>query len=432
MNSKFISEQLISFIEQCPSSFHTVHTVTEILKEQGFIQLSECTPWNLKQGHSYMVTRNSSSLIAFTIPEHGIQKYHIVASHSDFPTFKIKENPDMKVENQYIKLNVEKYGGMIMAPWFDRPLSVAGRIVVKDSSHDSSLCPSPFQEYLVNVDRDLVLIPNLAIHLNRELNDGYKYNVQKDLLPLFSTCETETSLLKEITENLPNIEPSDVLSFDLYLYNRQRGSIWGANEEFISAPRLDDLQCTFSALQGFLAGTKKEAASLLCIFDNEEVGSSSRQGAASTFLTDTIERIQWSLGMNKEEALIALSKSFMISADNGHAMHPNYPEKSDPVNRPCLNQGILIKYNGNQRYCTDAVSASYFKDLCNRANVPYQSYTNRSDIAGGSTLGNISSTQYAVTAVDIGLPQLAMHSPYETAGVKDTAYLIQALTCFYA
>lgn len=424
MDSKYISEQLISFIEQCPSCFHTIHTVTECLKEHGCIQLSECEPWNLKEGHSYVVTRNNSSLIAFTIPEQGIQKYHIVATHSDFPSFKIKEHPDMNVENQYVKLNIEKYGGMIQSPWFDRPLSVAGRVI---TNSDSGL-----KEHLVNVDRDLVLIPNLAIHLNRELNDGYKYNVQKDLLPLLGTYDENTSFLKQITDSLPDTEPSDVLGYDLFLYNRQRGTIWGAKEEFISAPRLDDLQCTFSALHGYLTGAKKEAASLLCIFDNEEVGSSTRQGAASTFLTDTIERIQWSLGMNKEEAQIALAKSFMISADNGHALHPNYPEKSDPVNRPCLNQGILIKYNGNQKYCTDALTASYFKNLCSKANVPYQIYTNRSDIAGGSTLGNISSCQYAVSAVDIGLPQLAMHSPYETAGVKDTAYLIQALTCFYA
>lgn len=424
MNNRTISKNLIEFIEKCPSSFHTVQTVRNTLTEHGFIQLSESNPWNLEKGQSYVVTRNSSSLIAFTIPEHGIQKYHITATHSDFPSFKIKENPEMAVENQYIKLNVEKYGGMLMAPWFDRPLSIAGRVIVREK--DDTL-----REQLVNIDRDLLMIPNIAIHMNRDLNDGYKYNAQKDMLPLFGSFGNKKDLTELIAEALSDTKNSEILGHDLYLYNRQKGSIWGANEEFISAPRLDDLQCTFSALHGYLAGQKQEAASLLCIFDNEEVGSSSKQGAASTFLVDTIERIQWSLHMNPEEAKIAMANSFMISADNGHAVHPNYPEKSDPVNRPYLNQGILIKYNGNQRYCTDAVSAAYFKELCRKANVPYQIYTNRSDIAGGSTLGNISASQYAVNTVDIGLPQLAMHSPYETAGVQDTAYLIQALTCFF-
>lgn len=423
MNYKTISENLISFIHKCPSCFHTIHTVGTMLSEHGFIRLSERDPWKLQKGGSYFVTRNNSSLIAFTIPEHGIQKYHIVATHSDFPAFKIKENPEITVENHYTKLNVEKYGGMLMAPWLDRPLSVAGRIVIRENPE--------LKEILVNIDRDLLLIPNLAIHMNREANEGYKYNVQKDMLPLFGDFHSKEQFM-EILANAANVSQDTILGHDLYLYNRQMGTIWGAKEEFISAPRLDDLQCTYGALEGFLAGNKQEAASLLCIFDNEEVGSRTKQGAASTFLVDTINRIQWVLQMNPEEIQIAKANSFMISADNAHAVHPNHPDKADPVNRPYLNEGIAIKYNGNQRYCTDAVSAAYFKDLCQKADVPVQMYTNRSDIAGGSTLGNISNNQFAVNTVDVGLPQLAMHSPYETAGVKDTGYFIKAISKFFS
>lgn len=452
MNYKSISENLISFIHKCPSSFHTIHTVRTRLTEYGFTELSEKESWNLKKGQSYFVTRNNSSLIAFTIPENGIEKYHIAATHSDFPSFKIKENPEIAVENHYIKLNVEKYGGMLMTPWLDRPLSVAGRIVVKKPVSENSCAETHLkktqkyiserisaaedtqyilEEILVNVDRDLLLIPNLAIHMNREANDGYKYNAQKDMLPLFGDFHSKEQFMEIIAETA-GVQKDDILGHDLYLYNRQYGTIWGGNKEFVSAPRLDDLQCTYGALEGFLTGKKQTSASLLCIFDNEEVGSSTKQGAASTFLTDTISRIQWAFQMNPEEIQIAKANSFMISADNAHAVHPNHPDKADPVNRPYPNEGIVIKFNGNQRYCTDAVSSAYFRNLCHKVEVPVQTYANRSDIAGGSTLGNISSNQFAVNTVDIGLPQLAMHSPYETAGVKDTGYLTKVITEFFS
>ena len=423
MNSAVISNNLISFIHKCPSCFHTIHTVRNILSKQRFTELSEKEVWTLEKGKSYFVTRNNSSLIAFTIPQNGVKKYHITASHSDFPCFKIKENPEITVENQYVKLNVEKYGGMLLAPWLDRPLSVAGRIVVQTDTG--------FEEVLVNIDRDLLLIPNLAIHMNREANDGYKYNVQKDLLPLFGTYAQKDTFMELVAE-AAGVSKDSILGHDLYLYNRQWGTIWGADNEYLSAPRVDDLQCTYGTLQGFLAGQKQDCAALFCVFDNEEVGSSTKQGAASTFLTDTISRIQWSMHMTPEEVQIAKANSFMLSADNAHAVHPNHPDKADPVNRPYLNGGIVLKFNGNQRYCTDAVSAAYFRNLCQKASVPVQVYTNRSDIAGGSTLGNISNNQFAVNTADIGLPQLAMHSPYETAGAKDTEYLIKAVTEFYA
>ena len=308
---------------------------------------------------------------------------------------------------------------MICAPWFDRPLSVAGRVIVKE---DGKLVTK-----LVDVDRDLLMIPNLAIHMNREVNDGYKYNAQKDLLPLFGDIAAKDTFMKTIAE-AADVKEENILGHDLFLYNREKGSVWGANEEYVSIGRLDDLQCAFSSLKGFLAGEKKEYIAVHCVLDNEEVGSGTKQGAASTFLYDVLVRANQALGQDYEDYLRYLANSFMVSADNAHAVHPNYTEKADPVNRPYLNEGIVIKHSANQKYCTDGVSAAMFKDLCNEAEVPFQTFTNRSDILGGSTLGNISNTKVALNAVDIGLPQLAMHSPYETVGVKDTEYLIKAAT----
>ena len=271
----------------------------------------------------------------------------------------------------------------------------------------------------------LLMIPNLAIHMNREVNDGYKFNAQKDMLPLYGMSSAKGTFLKTVAE-AAGVKEEEILGHDLFLYNRQEGTVWGAEEAFVSSARLDDLQCAFSSLKGFLAGKKEKYIAVHCVLDNEEVGSGTKQGAASTFLRDVLVRINSGLGQDQEDYLRRLAGSFMVSADNAHAVHPNYGEKADPVNRPCMNEGIVIKHSANQKYCTDGVSAAVFKDLCKRAGVPFQTFTNRSDILGGSTLGNISTTQVAVNAVDIGLAQLAMHSPYETAGVKDTAYLIKA------
>ena len=266
--------------------------------------------------------------------------------------------------------------------------------------------------------------------MNREVNDGYKYNAQVDMLPLYGDISSKDTFMRTIAENA-GVKEEDILGHDIFLYNRVKGSIWGANEEFVSSSRLDDLQCAFSSLQGFLKGDKKEYVAVHCVLDNEEVGSGTKQGAASTFLYDTLVRVNECLGLSYEEYLRGLAKSFMLSADNAHAVHPNHKEVADPVNRPYMNQGIVIKHSANQKYCTDGVSAAIFKDLCREAGVPFQTFTNRSDILGGSTLGNISNTKVALNAVDIGLPQLAMHSPYETAGVKDTCYLIQAAEKFF-
>lgn len=417
------AEKLLAFIRKSPTAFHAAAVMKETLADRGFQELSERDYWNLEPGGNYMVTRNNSALIAFSIPEKAPKCFHIMASHSDSPSFKIKENPEITVEKAYVKLNVEKYGGMLMSPWFDRPLSVAGRVVVSEEGE--------IREKLVNIDRDLVMIPSLAIHMNREVNSGYAYNPQKDLLPLYGTAGTEETFGKQIAE-AAGVREEDILSHDLFLYSRTRGAVWGAEKEFVSAGRLDDLQCAFASMEGFLAGAKKESIAIHCVLDNEEVGSGTKQGAASTFLKDTLIRINSGLGRTYEEYLMTLADSFMISADNAHALHPNHTELSDGVNRPVLNKGIVIKYNANQKYCTDAVSAAMFKEICRKAEVPFQTFVNRSDMAGGSTLGNISNTQVPLNTVDIGLPQLAMHSPYETAGVKDTLSLVKAAEKFFA
>ena len=414
-----ISKQLIEFIEKSPTCFHAVQTMSEMLKDEGFTELRENRKWKIENGGKYFVTRNGSSLIAFTIPEQEMKGMRIMASHSDSPSFKIKENPEMEADGHYIKLNVERYGGMLCAPWFDRPLSVAGRVIVRNGE------PGTFRSVLVNVDRDLVMIPNLAIHMNREVNDGYKYNAQKDMLPLYGDITAKETFMKTIAESA-GVNPEDILGHDLFLYNRQRASIWGASGEFLSSGRLDDLQCAFSSLKGFLSGEKKEYMAVHCVLDNEEVGSGTKQGAASTFLYDTLTRAHESLGFSREDYLIHLADSFMVSADNAHAVHPNHTDKADPVNRPCLNGGIVIKFNANQKYCTDGVSAAIFRDICSAAGVPVQTFVNRSDMAGGSTLGNISNTQVALNTVDIDAALDCMHSPYETAGVKDTGYLVKA------
>ena len=417
------AKELIQFIENSPTCFHAVASMKEMLEKEGYTELKEADKWEIKKGGNYYVTRNDSSLIAFSVPEGEAKGFRIMASHSDSPCFKIKENPEMTVDNKYVKLNVERYGGMICAPWFDRPLSVAGRVIVKE---DGKLVTK-----LVDVDRDLLMIPNLAIHMNREVNEGYKYNVQKDMLPLFGDKEGKGRFMEAVAE-AADVKAEDILGHDLFLYDRTPGTLWGVNEEFVSAPRLDDLQCAFSSLEGFLQGERKESIAVHCVLDNEEVGSSTRQGAASAFLKDTLMRINMGLGRTQEEYYMALADSFMISADNAHALHPNYTDKTDPVNRPALNGGIVIKYNANQKYCTDGVSAAIFKDICDRAKVPYQTFVNRSDMAGGSTLGNISNTQVPVKTVDIGLAQLAMHSVYETTGAKDTESLVKAATVFFA
>ena len=414
------TQQLLNFIEKCPSPYHRAETLSKILDENGFTRIYEQDNRALIPGGKYYVLRNYSSVIAFKIPK-DVKAFNIIAAHLDSPTFKIKENPQLK-QGPYISLNTERYGGMIYSTWLDRPLSVAGRIMVKDGNG--------VKQKLVNIDRDLLIIPNLAIHMDRTANDGKKMNPQTDLLPLYA-LESETVDFYSQIARAAGVEKDDILSDDLFLYNRQKGTILGADKEFVASPKLDDLQCVFAALQGFLSAKEEKSVPVLAIFDNEEVGSETKQGARSTFLSDVLYRITKSAGGDRDDMTRFLSNSFMISADNAHALHPNNISVADPTNRPTINGGIVIKYNANQRYTTDAVSSALFKMILEKAAVKYQTFHNRSDILGGGTLGNISNTRVAVNTVDIGLPQLAMHSAYETAGVKDTEDFIRASNTFY-
>lgn len=448
---KRLANNLIDFLDESVCCFQAVDNIKKILIEDGFKELREDCKWNIELGGKYFVTRNDSSIIAFKIPETGIEKWHITATHSDAPSFKVKENPEI-CDGRYVRIGVEPYGGGIYSTWMDKPISVAGRVVIKKNGK--------YITRLVNVDRDLLLIPNLAIHMDKIANAGHKFDPKKDMLPIYGTVKVEGTFLDEVASYATNMDLSfdginvangndenevsgetfdmeilkgeEILAYDLYLYNRMKGKIWGGKDEFICAPRIDNLQCTFGTLMGFLAGKANEQGAMYCVFDNEEVGSATKQGAESTFLRDVVERIGLCLDMDREDVYVILAKSFMISADNAHGYHPNYPEVADKENSPNLNGGIVIKYNANQKYCTDGFSAAVFKDLCNRVGVPFQTYANRADMPGGSTLGNISSTKISINSVDIGLAQLAMHSAYEVAGVNDMEYLVKVCTEFFS
>jgi len=421
---KSLSKELMEFIQKSPTAFHVVAQMKDLLNQQGYEELIESEHWQIEKGHRYYVTRNQSSLIAFQVGTQ-LDNYHfqIFASHSDSPTFKLKENAEIDVRGKYMQLNTEGYGGMLCATWFDRPLSIAGRVLVKSDQN--------YQTKLLHIDRDLVLIPQVAIHMNRSANDGYAYNKQIDMLPLFGGSGTRAGDLKALIADELKVRVEDIYGQDLYLYNRTQPSIWGVNEEFISAPQLDDLQCTFAGLKGFLEGYNEKNINVLACFDNEEVGSGTKQGAASTFLFDVLSRVHYTLGKNQEDFYRAVASSFMLSGDNAHAVHPNRPEKTDQTNCVYMNEGIVIKSHAGQKYTSDAVSIAIFKGICEKANIPVQFFANRSDMAGGSTLGNIAMSQVSMNTVDIGLAQLAMHSCYETAGIKDTYYMMKAVEEFY-
>lgn len=416
------SKNLLTFIKNSPSAYHSIASIKKILKREGFVQLSEGEPFSLTLGGKYYVIRNMSSIIAFRIGDH-LNKlaFNIVASHSDCPGFKVKPNAELNGNHQYVKLDVEGYGGMLCSTFFDRPLSLAGRAMVKKENQIAS--------ELINFDRNLLSIPNVAIHMNRKANEGYAYNMAVDMMPTLSLNTNLT--LKSLLAKELNTNEENILGYDLYVYNHTEGYFWGAEEEFISSPKLDDLQCAYTTLLGFIKSKNDSNVSVYCCFDNEEVGSVTRQGPDSDFLSSTLQRIARSLQFNEEEYVCGLSQSFFISADNAHAIHPTHPELSDPLNQVYLNKGIVIKYNAAQSYTSDSYSAALFQQICNRVDVPYQIFTNRSDLRGGGTLGNISSSHVSITSVDIGLPQLAMHSCMETAGDKDNVYMVKAITEFY-
>lgn len=413
------TQNLIEFIRRSPDCYHAAREVSDMLNGNGFKSLSEEKKWDLKSGGKYYVMRNSSSVIAFKIPKARCKSFMICASHTDSPCFKLKSDFEISAENM-VKLNVEGYGGMIMSSWLDRPLSVSGRVVTAKEGK--------IKTRLVNIDRDLLVIPSLAIHMSRDINKGYEFNVKRDMCPLAGSKE---GALIDIIAETAGVIKNDIKGFDLSLYNRMQGTVLGTDNEYFSAPRIDDLQCVYGTLEGFLKSNGENTIPVFAAFDNEEVGSGTKQGAKSGFLRDTLERISSAMGGDGEAYKRAVAKSFMLSCDNAHAVHPNHADKSDAGNRVYMNGGIVIKYNANQRYTTDAVSEAVVKYVCERADVPYQTYANRSDIPGGSTLGNLSNEKVSLNTADIGLAQLAMHSSYETAGTKDTTYMIDFVKEFY-
>lgn len=415
---------LTAFIGKSPTAFHAAANLGAILRENGYQRLDEGRRWEVRPGGRYYVTRNDSSIIALKVgTELRDYCFKIAASHSDSPTFKIKENAEIQVKDKYMKLNTEGYGGMLCAAWFDRPLSVAGRVMIRERAG--------YAAKLLRIDRDLLLIPNVAIHMNRQVNDGYAYNKQVDMLPLFGGSECKKGDFKKLIARELRVEEGDIYGMDLYLYNRMKPSVWGANQEYISCPQLDDLQCAYTSLMGFLKGEDDQAVNVFACFDNEEVGSGSKQGAASTFLHDILYRTNLSLKEKEEDFYRAAAKGFMLSCDNAHAVHPNHKDKTDEGNCVYMNEGIVVKSHAGQKYTSDAVSIAVFRGICEEAGVPLQFFANRSDMAGGSTLGNIAMSQVSMNSIDIGLPQLAMHSSYETAGVKDSYYMIQAVERFF-
>ena len=404
-----------NFLDSSVSAYHATANLMALLEADGYTRLYEHEAWELEQGGKYYLVRGGTTLLAFRIPRVTPLGFMMSACHTDRPTFKIKENCELR--GVYTRLATEGYGGMIISSWMDRPLSIAGRVMVETEQG--------VEGKLINIDQDLLMMPNVAIHMNRNVNDGYKWNPAVDTIPLLGGRDDADKFWPLVEKEAGG----KILGHDLYLYVRQKSSVWGIDGEFISGPALDDLACAWGTVQGFLSARDNTSVPVLCAFDDEEVGSNSPQGAASTILEFTLERICLALGLDIHTML---AQSFLVSADNAHAMHPNHPGLADAANAPIMGYGVVLKFNAAQRYTTDGVSASVFRRICGKVGVPLQSYTNRPDIRGGSTLGHISLTHVSVPTVDIGLPQLAMHSCYETAAVADLSHLETAMTEFFS
>lgn len=420
MEEKYIkrAEELINFLNNCPTHFHFVEKAKKMLSEAGFVELDERKRFSLERGKSYYVTRNSSAMIAFRVPE-TFERIHIISAHTDSPCFRIKGKPEIKNGAMPNRLNVETYGGLLLSPWFDRPLKVAGRVFVKGAD-------GPVEK-LVELDTT-VLIPNLAIHQNREANTGWKISVQREMLPIYS--EGELSLIDEVSNKL-SVSKEEILDMDLYLSNNVDGRIWSKDSAYFSASRIDDLECAYASVVALSENSYSDnQISMIALFDNEETGSGTKQGALSDFLGNTISRIASSLGLDEEEKIMLISSSRMVSADNAHAVHPAWGEKADVTNKVFMNGGVVIKYAANQKYTTDGESGAFIKDLMDKNGIPHQDFYNNSDVNGGSTLGNLSSQKVSIRTCDIGMAQLAMHSPYETAGVKDVKIAIDFFKAF--
>ena len=404
-----------NFLDTAVSAYHATANLRDMLANAGYERLFEHENWDLKRGGKYYLIRGGTTIIAFRVPEKKPYGFMMSACHTDRPTFKLKENCELR--GIYTRLATEGYGGMIISSWMDRPLSIAGRVMVE--------VEDGVVNRLINVDQDLLMMPNVAIHMNRSVNDGYKWNLAVDTVPMLGGSDDADKFWPLVEETAGG----RILGHDLYLYVRHKSSAWGIDGEFISGQALDDLACAWGTIQGFLNARENESVPVFCAFDDEEVGSNSPQGAASTILEFTLERICNALDLNIHQML---AQSFLVSADNAHALHPNHPELADKANAPVMGRGVVLKFNASQRYTTDGVSASVFRWVCNKAGVPLQTYTNRPDIRGGSTLGHISLTHVSVPTVDIGLPQLAMHSCYETAAVADLDHMETAMTEYFS
>lgn len=417
-----VAKELLDFLNSSPTCYHAVKNLAGELDSEGYIRLSECENWNLLPGKKYYTIRGGSALIAFRLPLKKPVSFMLSAAHSDSPCFKVRQNAEVPSAGGTTRLSVEGYGGMIMRSWIDRPLSVAGRVFVREKGRLASK--------LVCIDRDLLIIPSLAIHMNHDINKGIELKTNVDMLPLFS-CKNESGAFNKLIADAAEVKEKDILSTELFLYPRTPAVFLGLHNEFIASPRIDDLECAYCCFRGFLKAKKSESLPIYCLFNNEEVGSGTRQGADSTFLDDIVHRICKAFSMTDEEFYTAAAQSFMVSADNGHAVHPAHSEYADSNEYPVLNGGIVLKYNAAQKYTTDGLSSAVFSRVCELAKVPYQRYSNRADLKGGSTLGHISSAHLSVPTADIGLPQLAMHSCYETAGADDAQYLVKAMSVYF-
>ena len=427
---KELAKELIEFINESPTAYHGAHTVKSMLDKVGYKEVKENEKWNLTSGGKYYFMKNGSAIIAFQIGSEEIENggFKLIGAHTDSPTFKIKPNAEMKVENKYVKLNTEVYGGPILSTWFDRPLALAGRVSLVSKN------PLKPVNKIVNINRPILIIPNLAIHMNREVNEGYKINRQKDTLPLLSlvneTLEKGNYLVELLAKEL-YCEKEDILDFELYPYEYEKGCLMGLNEEFISSGRLDDLSMVHAGIKALMDAEVSQATNVMVCFDNEEVGSATKQGGDSDFLKTILERIVLALGKDREDFLRSLSESFMISADLAHAVHPNLGEKHDPVVRPVLGKGPVIKIAASQSYTSDSDSSAVYEMICRNAGVNVQKFVNRSDMRGGSTIGPISSTHLPIRSVDMGTPILAMHSIREFGAVKDHFDCIKSFTEFF-
>lgn len=430
MEQKKFAQDLIDFIYESPTSFQAVETSKKLLIENDFKELLLDEKWNIEVNGKYYITKNSSAIIAFVVNSKNTEQegFRIIGSHSDSPTFRIKPKAEISVENTYLKLNTECYGGPILNTWLDRPLGIAGRVVLRSNNILKPI------EKMVNINKPVCIIPNVAIHMNRTVNEGYALNKQKDMLPLVGilndSLEKDNFLLNQLAMNL-NVKVEDIIDFDLFLYEFEKGSLIGPNEEFISTGRLDNLSMAHASLQALINAKGQYGVNIVAVFDNEEVGSSTKQGADSNMLLNILERICIALGKSREEFFNSMYSSFMISADLAHAVHPNMVDKHDPTSRPVMGSGPVIKINANQAYTSDAHSISIYKSICKEANVEYQEFVNRSDERGGSTIGPISSTHIDIPSVDVGSPILAMHSIRELGSVDDHYSIYKTFNKFY-